>query len=251
MMNASDEHADLSRNDLIQELLRTIRSAHADVIRRISAGPDESMMAQLLELNDVIIGGIQLYDGLVAGTMKRETMELEEDPVDEEAEEDEDDDDEEEGKDVEDIFDLLNLDGSAEPEKKTKQSKKKSKKKNREEEPVFIPKLAPPPSSKKLARKSSGPSTPTNTSADTFDLFGFDSAPASNAQQTPTNSSNSFDLFSTPAPTTSNPVQSQITPVTSDKEEEDDDDFFALAMRQTSEQSVAPATPQQSNPFDF
>jgi hypothetical protein len=72
MLNASDPRDDLRKNDIVQQLLLLVKTCQAEILSRISASPDQFLMAQLLEANDELTSILNFYDGLLKGTAKRE-----------------------------------------------------------------------------------------------------------------------------------------------------------------------------------
>lgn len=73
MLSESDEKDDLSKNDLIQELLKTIQTYQKKTQTRVMSGiSSEVIMAEVLEVNDKMSQALSFYNGLLDGSIKRE-----------------------------------------------------------------------------------------------------------------------------------------------------------------------------------
>lgn len=73
MLSESDEKDDLSKNDLIQELLKTIQTYQKKTQTRVMSGiSSEVIMAEVLEVNDKMSQALAFYNGLLDGSIKRE-----------------------------------------------------------------------------------------------------------------------------------------------------------------------------------
>ena len=76
MLTQSNEREDLRRNELIQQILSALKPNAAKISQRLgveanAARPNEKMLAELLQANEIAMEAVGYYEGLVSGKMKR------------------------------------------------------------------------------------------------------------------------------------------------------------------------------------
>jgi hypothetical protein len=76
LLTQSGEREDLRRNDLVQQILEALKPVAAKIAQRLgaeanAARPNEGLLAQLLQANELLVDATGYYEGLVSGKMKR------------------------------------------------------------------------------------------------------------------------------------------------------------------------------------
>lgn len=227
LLNSSDPEQDLQKDEVIQQLRKVLIKSQGTVLKRVASSNSEEDMAHSLGVNDDIVGALQLYEGLLNGTMERKSKQREETKEQKrkisssralQIEDEKQPDDEHKTDNIADILDLGVQSNVMLPRKLPSARKSSAKEIESVELPasdVIVPRLPPPPSSGRLSTSNVSVSNITSTKAFNVNLDA-----------------------------------SKDESVENIKTEEDLDEFLSIAMRDSSISAESAKEIEKKNPAD-